>query len=292
MTNITHSRIGQISPARKIDLILLICILASTNYLAAQKRECGGTTDVPRILSAGIATTDHPQIRMYLLGIQKQGDLPIMTASFNDSIYSSTDRGQSWNLVKRGANRFDYVASDADTKTLYRYCRNGQHRADLEISNDKGRSWSVIHPKTKNGRHLGSLWIVGTSSQNPGRIFAEGSAVGEKGLYISDDFGKIFRFIGTGKYVTESRADSNTLYLLKTDGIMISRDKGANWALLNKDKALFSPPLLGKTGQLRTWRVDREDREVSCLSQVDIKIETDSNAFTNLFKVSSGKERD
>ena len=171
MTDKTHSRIRQMAPERGIGPILLMCILAWTNFLPAQNRECGSKMDVPRILTAGVATVDHPQIRFYLLGIHKQGDLPRMTVSFNDNIYSSTDRGQTWRLVKRGASYFDYTASDADTKTLYRHHRNGQHGADLEISRDGGRSWSVIHPKTTKGRHLGSLWIVRTSARTPGRIF-------------------------------------------------------------------------------------------------------------------------
>ena len=253
------------------------CWLGMNGTLKLKKTDAATSKmDVPRILSAGVATIDHPQIRFYLLGIQKQDDLPRMTVSFNDNIYSSTDRGQTWRLVKRSASYFDYTASNADTKTLYRHHRNGQHVADLEISRDGGRSWSVIYPKTTKGRHLGSLWIVRTSVRNPGRIFVQGSAVGERGFYISEDFGRTFQLVGAGRYVTESRADSDTLFLLRTDGITISRDRGTNWALLNVDKALFSPPLLGKTGQFRTWRVDSEDREVSCHSQVDITIETDS----------------
>ena len=263
------------APAKRFSPRVIVFILASLLFAHAQEQKCGDKADAPRILTAGIAGWDHPVICVQLLGIQKQGDLPRMTVSFNDNIYSSTDRGQTWHLVKRAASYFDYTVSNADTKMLYRYSRNGQHESDLDISHDGGRSWRIIHPKTATGRHLGRIWIIGTSARDPGRVYANASAVGEHGLYVSDNFGRAFRLLGIGNHVAENRANPDILYLLMQDGIMVSRDRGAGWKLLNNNKALFSPSFINNLGQLQPWKEDSEDREVGCLSKIDQTIESD-----------------
>ncbi len=238
---------------------------------------CGDDPRIQRVLSAGMETSDHFRIRVNILSIQQRGAVSRIAISSDMQVYSSTDRGNTWHLAKdlfrchqssTASAAGGCFVSNVDPQTVYRPAVKSQHRADIEVSRDEGRSWSLVHPRTIKGRHLGSLSIIGTGMQNPGRIYAEATAVGEHGTYISDNYGKTFRpLYDDYRYLVECRANPDILYLI-SDGLLASVDASKSRRLLESSREIFSPlfadifsPLFAdKFQQLRSWRRNSEDK--------------------------------
>jgi hypothetical protein len=282
-------------------LCLFSCIALNSSYqFPSAKEECGKVPSIRRKLSIGPEESDHLQSRLWLGVIEKRQGFSRIVIDEEGRIHYSDDRGLSWHREKtanygRYTNSYipgKYLVSKADPGTRFRPAINAQHKADLEISTNAGRTWSLIHPKTTLGRHLGHLSIIETGTRNPARIYAEISAVGESGTYISENYGETFRpFLNWSRYIIESRADSKTLlgasYAMSE--IRISSDSGANWKVLESSCVLFSPLFIDsvefekmKAGsQLRSWK--ESDHDLALANDVS-QIELDPNN-SNIFYV-------
>jgi hypothetical protein len=255
--------------------------------------ECGKEPDIRRTLSIGPEELDHFNARLDLLGVQKCQGASKIWIKIDKITYSSDDRGLSWHIEKTtyygkltGSNPPGiYVVSHADPETIFRPAIGAQHKSDLEVTTNGGRSWELIHPRTTSGRHLGNLSIVETGTKNPRKIYADISTVGERGIYVSDNYGRTFkRLLDWSPRVIESQANSKVLFALpyKEHEIRVSIDEGANWKALESSRVLFSPLFINKMdfrnmgigSQLRSWK--ESDRDLPLANEAR-QVVTDPN---------------
>jgi len=255
---------------------LLFCINSIHFAFPYEGDLCGDDPNIQRILSIGQEATDHFQVSVKLLSIQTNEGTPQILISVGKRIYSSKDNSLNWHReinasdcrqLTIAGNPGGCVISNSDPRTIYRPAVGVPHQSDLDRSRDGGRSWKLIHPMSVDGRHLGSVRIVGTGMRDPGRIYAEVTAVGERGLYVSENYGETFRsLIDWSGYLVESRANSKVLFSI-SKGIVVSIDEGAHWRLLDNGKTIFSPlfmdsrKLLRLGSHVRSWRKNTSNEE-------------------------------
>jgi hypothetical protein len=269
---------------------LLLSMFLLCPALLCGKDTCGEDPGAHRTLTLGWEAYDHFESDIHLLGIQRNRAVTRITVSIKNRIYSSSNRGTTWRseASEPGCGQFTTIRqindkciiSNADPQTLYRMTIATPHNSDVEVSRDGGRSWKLVHPKTIKGRHLGKVRILGTGYRSAGRVYADVPDIGEFGLYVSEDFGEIFKQLSWGGlHLVESRTDPNTLYLIMpSDGIMVSNDRGAKWRPLTSSEIILSPLYIPKSAkpvpfpELRSWRTKDDDKEYP----IDIEqVETD-----------------
>jgi hypothetical protein len=289
-----------------------VCFILGSSYqYPATEDRCGKDPSVRRILSIGPEEFDHFHTRLDLLGVQKFRGASRILLQIDKITYSSDDRGLSWHIGKTtyygkltAANPPGvYVVSHADPKTVFRQAIGAQHKSDLEVSTNGGRSWELVHPRTTSGRHLAKVSIVETGTKNPQKIYAEISTVGERGIYVSDNYGKTFKpLLGWSPCVVESQANSNVLFALPYEDheIKVSIDEGANWKALESSRVLFSPLFInnrefrnmGIGSQLRSWKESDQDLPLANEAMQIVTDPNNSSTFYILFSAGLYRSKD
>jgi photosystem II stability/assembly factor-like uncharacterized protein len=252
------------------------------SHISWQIGSCGERPDVHRYLSPGVLAVMPVQPHVRILSVHRQGGVTEIVVSHGGMIYRTVNRGNTWRYDRNATDCQQFptvslsagcVVSNVDPRILYR--RGGPHRADLEVSRDGGRSWTVVHVQTQEGLHLGSAWIVGTGTQDRGRLYCEGSAVGQtRAVYVSEDFGKTFRFLNGNGYVVECRANPDILYSPSGWGLEVSIDKGSVWRFMEGSDILISPIFRDRFGHFRSWNEQSDDMPYELASSIN-QIETD-----------------
>jgi len=257
---------------------LIIGIFMVAFHMSCQRGSCGEKADLRRYLSPGSqAVMSEQPHNVCILSVHGKDGGSEIVVSYGSDVYRSVDRGKSWQYDRNtmACQQFPTVSlgpgcivSNVDPRIIYR--SGGPHRADIEISRDGGRSWTVVHPQTQEGVHLGSAWIIGTGTRSRGRLYCRGSAVGQiRAVYVSEDFGMTFRCLNGNGYVSECRANPDILYSPSGWGLEVSFDNGLAWRFLEGSDTLISPIFRDRLGRFRSWKEGSDDMPYEMASGID-----------------------
>jgi hypothetical protein len=272
----------------KFIIILFLFIVFYSDILLPQTSRCGEDISSRRVLTPGVGSIMPVMTGMQLQSISKTSSASNskLVISILDHNFYSLDRADTFIPLKDGYCQ-QYIAPTIYPKTcilnsmhtniIYKVSQDAQKMLEILLSLDGGSSWKTIQPKTVSGRLLSSLIIMSTSVHSPGRLFASGFAVGEKGIFMSEDYGSNFRPILPNKNVPvfENKSVPNILYAESSDGIIYSTDTGLTWKSIANSSELISPIYYEqKDDKFKSWISGPADRKYSPYPRI-IQIETD-----------------
>jgi hypothetical protein len=278
----------------------IFCVFMFSGFSNSQ--QCGSRLTEKRILVAGPETEPDFYSRLTLISLQRKNKLSRIMLNMDRKGYASYDHGQSWHKEITPLSCRQYatmdtaggvcIISNSDPNVLYRIVNDPRQRGQIEKSFDAGHSWRRIRSKTSKGNYLGSIQLVGTGALNSKRVYAQISAVGEHGVYISENSGETFSpLLNWGRYVVECRASAAVLFSIKDDAIVVSNDRGISWNVMESSRTIFSPLFMkttelqhgGREIKLRSWR---ENDDVGWKTKVK-QIETDPKDPATFYVLSS-----
>jgi hypothetical protein len=253
-----------------IGMLIIICMPITykniTFYAKPQESQCGMNPNNGRILKLGVHAISveirhwvhlqgvYPvfgknQIRIdYIDEISNAGHIRIKAAStfnYGDQWTSYDLPDSKYTNISNLQSFYDSgVSCVADSNVLYQpsYEEKGQY----EVSRDGGRTWTKIAWKFMNLNDVssGTTEIVATGTKHAGRMYLRVLEKRGNVIYVTDDYGKSFRFMSRDLiFVTESRASPTILYGIKyingQSFLCKSNDSGNNWTDI-EDGGIFS----------------------------------------------------
>jgi hypothetical protein len=279
----------------------VLCVFMSSAFSNSQ--QCGRRPAEKRTFVAGPETEADRYIRMKLISLQRENNLSRILITKDRKSYASSDRGQSWHKEKDPSDCIQYATtatagggcfiSNCNPNVLYRPVNDPTQRGQIEKSSDAGHSWRRIRSKTSKGNYLGSVRLVGTGALDSKRVYAQISAIGEHGIYISENSGETFSpLLNWSRYVVECRANPTVLFSLKDAAIVVSNDRGSSWKVMESSRTLISPLFVKATElqhgsrelKMNSWR--ENDDDVEWTTRVT-QIETDPKDPATFYILSS-----
>jgi hypothetical protein len=251
-------------------ILIMTCLPAAykgiSSNVEVREGQCGINPKSKRILKGGInASTGEVGHWVHLQGIYpvlgrnqmrinyvdeitKEGYHHIKAAytyNHGDQWASLDSRDSQYTNIPNLKSFYDSgVSSVADSNVLYR--PSYKENSEYEVSKDGGQTWAKISWKFENMESLGSIttMIVATGTNHAGRMYLRVLERRRYALYVTDDYGKSFRFLNDDLiYITESRAKPTTLYGIKNNNgetsLCKSNDSGNNWTNI-EDGGIFS----------------------------------------------------
>jgi hypothetical protein len=268
--NIT-TRMSEIMRFNKIGILAMLCLLAGYKGISfdakPQEGQCGKDPGMRRIVKSGFNAGFYDLDRwvhlqgVYTINGQSQLRISyIADDSKPDHVHIkaaySLNHGAQWTLLDSLDSRYtnvpnlnEYydsgVSSVADSNVLYR--PGNKEDSEYEVSKDGGLTWEKISWKFENARNIGSnsTRIVATGTKSAGRMYLKVLEQHRYALYVTDDYGKSFRFLTDSVIsVSESRSDPNTLYGIQNKdyrtALCKSIDAGKSWKSIDHG-GIFAP---------------------------------------------------
>ncbi len=219
--------------------------------------------------------------------------------------YRSCDRGSTWtetadpigeytNIPRRNSPELSRFAASGPSPTVYQFSPLGgcEHR----VSTDGGQTWQVVVSRADDAKPIVRCWPVAISGKQGERIYSWITDKMGSGLWLSDDFGRTYRFFTSAVwYFVEDRANPKRMYGAGAGMLRRSDDGGQHWIDLESSRFVFRPVFWGMDGVLRTWDEDGRGREEGYPDRVE-QILTDAEdeetfyvlTFNGLYRSTNG----
>lgn len=217
---------------KKILIILLVTLVSAGCNLFSKalpggviKTVNGGSDWQFSNAAKGDSSKTMAALNISKLLFDPQNRQIVYAGAYNGGLYKSEDSGVSWtNIFPNKIFVYDFAIHPQDTKIIYAagfYLNAGR----VAKSNDGGVSWTEVYHEASQNNGVRNISL---NPQNPNQVLI-GTASGT--VIKSSDGGNTWQLVKDFKnQVNRVIWQNNQMYvLLKTEGLKISNDSGANF---------------------------------------------------------------